>query len=68
MRDCPFDDDAILLRPREVRMLLRGAGLCAVQQDYVLFFPRWLAPLRPLERLLGSCPLGAQTLTVGVWA
>jgi SAM-dependent methyltransferase len=68
VRDCPFDDDAILLRPREVRLLLRAAGLSAVRQDYVLFFPRALAPLRPLERLLSRCPLGAQTLTVGVWA
>jgi SAM-dependent methyltransferase len=67
VRDCPFDDDAVLLPPREVRALLSAAGLSGVRQDYVLFFPRALAPLRPLERLLARCPLGAQTLTVGAW-
>jgi SAM-dependent methyltransferase len=66
VRDCPFDDDAILLPPRELRALLRRSGLRAVRQDYVLFFPRALARLRPLETLLRSCPLGAQTLTRGV--
>ncbi len=65
---CPFDDDAILLPPREVRALLQGASLRAVQQDYVLFFPRALAALRQLEPLLRGFPLGAQTLTMGVRA
>lgn len=62
---CPFDDDAILLPPSEVRGLLERAALAGVRQDFVLFFPRALAPLRPLEPLLRWCPLGAQTLTVG---
>lgn len=65
VRLCPFDDDAILLPPREVRSLLAGARLEPVRQDYVLFFPRPLAPLRPLEPWLGWFPLGAQTLTIG---
>jgi SAM-dependent methyltransferase len=68
VRDCPFDDDAILLEPREIRRLLAGASLAPVRQDYVLFFPRPLAPLRPLEPMLRRFPLGAQTLTVGVRA
>lgn len=63
---CPFDDDAILLPPHELRRLLAGAALAPVQQEYVLFFPRPLAALRPLEPWLAWCPLGAQTLTVGV--
>jgi SAM-dependent methyltransferase len=68
VRDCPFDDDAILLPPGEVRALLEGAGLTRVRQSFVLFFPRALARLRPLEPLLGWCPLGAQTLTLGAAA
>jgi len=66
VRDCPFDDDAILLPPREVRALLRGGSLGAVRQDYVLFFPKALERLRSLEALLRAFPLGAQTLTMGV--
>jgi 2-polyprenyl-3-methyl-5-hydroxy-6-metoxy-1,4-benzoquinol methylase len=65
---CPFDDDAILLRPGEIRGLLAGARLRPVQQDYVLFFPRLLAGLRPFEPLLRWFPLGAQTLTIGARA
>jgi len=65
VRLCPFDDDAILLPPREVRALLTGASLLPVKQDYVLFFPRPLAPLRPLEPWLGWVPVGAQTMTIG---
>jgi SAM-dependent methyltransferase len=65
VRDCPFDDDAILLAPGELRSLLRSARLGSLRQDYVLFFPRPLRHLRPLEPLLRWCPLGAQTLTLG---
>jgi 2-polyprenyl-3-methyl-5-hydroxy-6-metoxy-1,4-benzoquinol methylase len=68
VRDCPFDDDAILLEPRELRRLLAAAALSRVEQDYVLFFPRPLARLRPFEPLLRRFPLGAQTLTSGVRA
>lgn len=65
VRACPFDDDAVLLPPAEVRGLLRSAGLTAVDQQFVLFFPRALQRLRPLEPWLAWCPLGAQTLTLG---
>lgn len=66
VRDCPFDDDAVLLAPHEVRSLLREASLNSVRQDYVLFFPKALEPLRRIEGLLRALPLGAQTLTLGV--
>lgn len=62
---CPFDDDAVLLPPLELRRLLADAGMRPVEQRYVLFFPRPLRVLRPLEKLLEWCPLGAQTLSVG---
>lgn len=61
---CAFDDDAVLLPAREIRELLSAAGFQSVRQTYIVFFPRFLAWLRPLEPLLGFCPLGAQTLTV----
>jgi SAM-dependent methyltransferase len=65
---CPFDGDAILLWPGEVKRRLRAAGLDRVRQDYVVFFPRALAKLRPLEPRLHWLFLGAQTMTVGTRA
>jgi 2-polyprenyl-3-methyl-5-hydroxy-6-metoxy-1,4-benzoquinol methylase len=61
---CPFDDDAILLWPRELKRLLAGAGFRETRQDYIVFFPRFLARLRPLEPRLRWLFLGAQTMTV----
>jgi SAM-dependent methyltransferase len=62
---CPFDDDAILLWPREQKRLLRETGFEDVRLDYIVFFPRALAFLRPLEPKLSWLFLGAQTMTVG---
>jgi SAM-dependent methyltransferase len=64
VQDCPFDDDAILLRPREIIRLLREAGFSETRRDYIVFFPRRFAALRPFEPGLRWCPLGAQTMTV----
>ena len=62
---CPFDDDAILLWPSEQKRLLRQAGFEDVRLDYIVFFPRPLAFLRPLEPRLRWLFLGAQTMAVG---
>jgi SAM-dependent methyltransferase len=64
--NCPFDEDAILLPPREVRGVLTAAGLVDVKQAFIVFFPHALAFLRRLEPAIGFFPLGAQTMTVGV--
>ncbi len=63
---CPFDDDAVLLWPPELKRVLTEAGFTGVQLDYILFFPRMMSLLRPLEPRLRWLALGAQTLTVGV--
>ncbi len=63
---CPFDDDAILLWPGEQQRLLREAGFVHVSLQYIVFFPRFLAFLRPLEPKLSWFPAGAQTMTQGV--
>jgi SAM-dependent methyltransferase len=62
---CPFDDDAILLWPSEQRRLLRETGFEDVKLDYIVFFPRPLSFLRPLEPRLRWLFLGAQTMAVG---
>jgi len=57
---CPFDDDAILLWPAELRGYLRRVGLHPLKTDYIVFFPRVLAAMRRLELHLSWCPAGAQ--------
>jgi SAM-dependent methyltransferase len=59
---CSFDEDAVLLYPWEVKRLLRDAGLTRVTLDYIVFFPRVLAMLRPLEPRLAWLPGGAQVV------
>ena len=60
---CPFDEGVELLRPREVRVLCASV-LLGPRTDYIVFFPRWLAWFRPLERFLGWCAAGAQHVTI----
>ena len=57
---CEFDDDAVLLWPRESAGYLAAAGLSDPRRDYMLFFPKALSALRGLEASLRWCPLGAQ--------
>jgi hypothetical protein len=60
VRDCPFDEDAILLPRRELLGLARNAGFASFKARYIVFFPAPLAFLRPLEPTLGFIPFGAQ--------
>jgi SAM-dependent methyltransferase len=62
---CPFDDDAELVWPRTLRRLVARAGFVDVSLDYIVFFPRVLRALRPLEPCLSRLFLGAQTMTLG---
>jgi 2-polyprenyl-3-methyl-5-hydroxy-6-metoxy-1,4-benzoquinol methylase len=62
---CPFDDDAVLLWPRETRTLVRSAGLRCERRCYLVFFPRPMNKLRPLESSLKWCPFGAQYVIEG---
>ncbi len=61
---CPFDDDAVLLWPWQLRPLFRAAGFEIERIDYIVFFPRLFAKLRPLEPHLRHLALGAQTMSV----
>ena len=58
---CPFDDDAVLLGPREATSLVEEAGLRFVRRDYLGFFPPFLGGL---DRFLAACPLGVQYVVV----
>ncbi|HEX4481048.1 MAG TPA: class I SAM-dependent methyltransferase [Rudaea sp.] len=57
---CPFDVGAKMIPPNELIDTARGAGLALAKKRYTLFFPKPLKWLRPLEKMLGWLPLGAQ--------
>ena len=65
---CPFDDQAILLYPREIRQRLTAAHFVDLRTDFIVFFPKPLAIFRPFEPMLGWLPLGAQCCVVGARA
>lgn len=57
---CPFDDDAVLVAPAEIRGYVNNAKLTVKRRDYIVFLPHFLAWLRPLESWFSWLPLGAQ--------
>jgi ubiquinone/menaquinone biosynthesis C-methylase UbiE len=65
VRNCPFDEDAVLITAPEMVRRLRAAGFERVDRRFRVFFPRILAALRPLEWSLSPVPLGAQYMLVG---
>lgn len=60
VRNCPFDEHAELLTARTMLERIRHAGWPQTSVTYRLFFPRFLAFARPLERFLRKLPFGAQ--------
>lgn len=65
IRDCPFDDDADTMMAGQIATLVSAGGFTQIVSEYIVFFPRALAFLRPIEPILSWCPFGAQTLTIG---
>lgn len=57
---CPFDENAKLIRASTMQELLQEAGFKRGGLRYRIFVPAALRILRPLERWLYRCPLGAQ--------
>ena len=60
VRNCPLDENAVLLTARQVQRMGKRVGLRTHRRDFRVFFPAALAKLRPLEDLLRWLPLGAQ--------
>lgn len=62
VKDCVFDADAVLVKPRKLKKNLRRAGFTDVKVSYTIFFPRkgFFQKLLPLEKLLVWLPLGGQ--------
>jgi len=57
---CPFDKDALLLKPAELKSYLRECGLNRFKMNYCLFFPAALKRIRFVERVFTNIPLGGQ--------
>jgi ubiquinone/menaquinone biosynthesis C-methylase UbiE len=60
VRTCEFDANARLIGGGEMVRRLAQAGFSRLGLKYCVFFPRALAALRRLERLLTTVPFGAQ--------
>jgi len=58
--NCPYDEDAVLLKPTELKSLMGGASLNVEGSGYCLFVPPKLSALTWLENVLGWLPLGGQ--------
>lgn len=60
VRDCPFDENAVLITGAELARRLTLAGFSRPRIRYRVFLPHFLRLLRPLEAALRSVPFGAQ--------
>lgn len=58
--NCPYDEDAVLLKPTELKSLIKGASLNVEGAGYCLFVPPKLSALTWMENVLGWLPLGGQ--------
>lgn len=66
VRNCPFDENAVLIRAGVLVGRTRAAGWQRPKRTYRMFFPRALAFARPTERWLGRVPLGAQYFVTAI--
>jgi len=60
VNDCPFDENAVLIRAPELAATVERAGFGTAAATYCVFFPHALRAARSLEPFLGWLPLGAQ--------
>jgi SAM-dependent methyltransferase len=65
VRDCPFDEDAVLLSRGVARRLIEDAGMERLESPFIIFFPRQGERRKRIERRLGWPPLGAQYYVAG---
>ena len=62
---CPFDENAILMSAPDLVAMFKSIGLTHIQRKFIVFFPKFLSFLRPLEQNLSWCPAGAQYAVIG---
>lgn len=64
VNNCPFDEDAVLLRSKKTKQLFRDAGLNDVKANFIISIPPFNGILRAMDRLFSKIPLGAQYYVV----
>jgi hypothetical protein len=57
---CPFDENAHLIRAKQLIERYRTSGWAGPRARYHLFFPHVLSGLRVLETYLSGVPFGGQ--------
>lgn len=60
VRNCPIDENAVLLPSQCLKRLMRGVGLADVKARFILLTPFEAAPFAFAERIAARLPLGAQ--------
>jgi SAM-dependent methyltransferase len=65
VKDCPFDEDAVLVPSKNLRNHFTRVSLSNVQVIYTTFFPKFLSGLNFIDPYLGWLPLGGQYLVTG---
>ncbi len=65
VKDCVWDQDAILLKAKESANLMMDAGFKISKKRYTIFFPAFLKIFRPMEKFLGFIPIGGQYFMKG---
>ena len=65
VKDCVFDEDAILIPSRNLKNQFTRVSLSNVQVIYTTFFPKFLSMLNFMDPYLGWLPLGGQYLVTG---
>jgi hypothetical protein len=58
---CPFDHDAVLLRPASGARFLSSAGLEPGGRGYIAFWPKRSAVIERVERWIAGCPPAPST-------
>lgn len=64
VNNCPFDENARLIRGADMRHRMLAAGFGSAKIRYRIFFPHILRVLRSLEMVLTWLPLGGQYYVV----
>lgn len=65
VKSCAFDENAILIPAQQMKARVGEAGFRDPRIRFRLFIPGALRRLRPVERYLQWCPLGAQYSVIG---